>query len=104
MSQITAGLIDAINESNSMKGDINSTMDNIILEAEESEYRPVMDLYKEKVRKFRSILNKPLPEEQICVRKVCFKDGEELCQIIAEGISVEWEDEKEEEEGVGNIA
>jgi hypothetical protein len=56
-----------------------------------------MDLYKEKVRKFRTVFNKPVPEDPIYVRKVCFKNGEELCQTIAEGISIEWEDEKEEE-------
>ena len=75
-----------------MKNDIHTSMSTIILEAEESEYRPVMDLYKEKVRKFRNVLNEPAPEEPIYVRKVCFKNGEELCDAIADGISVEWED------------
>ena len=63
VSQMSKGLSEAVAESNSMKEDIHASLNSIIMDANEAEYRPVMDLYKDKVRKYKAVLSKPVPQE-----------------------------------------
>lgn len=46
---------DALLNSENMKKDINESLNEVILEASEYEFRPVMDLYKTNLTKFKGI-------------------------------------------------
>lgn len=78
-----------------MRDDIVSSMNSVILEVLDREFRSVMDQYYENLDKFKAITNAP-PTEEIKVRTLSFKDGETVCQALIDGLVIEWEDEGEQ--------
>lgn len=94
---------DALKNSENMRKDINESLSEVILDAPEYEFRPVMDLYKSNISKFRAIY----PDQQslnIKTKSLRFRGDEEaVCQKLLEELIVEWDEqegkcESEEEE------
>ena len=80
-----------------MREDIVSSMNSVILEVLDREFRSVMDQYYENLDKFKAITNAPSTEE-VRVRTLSFRDGETVCQALIDGLVIEWEDECEQAE------
>lgn len=57
-----------------MREDIVSSMNSVILEVLDREFRSVMDQYYENMDKFKAIANSPTAEE-VKVRTLTFRDG-----------------------------
>lgn len=80
-----------------MREDIVSSMNSVILEVLDREFRSVMDQYYENLDKFKAISSNP-HEEEVKVRTLSFRDGESVCHALLEGLVIEWDDECEQTE------
>lgn len=94
---------DALKNSENMRKDINESLSEVILDAPEYEFRPVMDLYKSNISKFRAIYQDQ-QSLNIKTKSLRFRGDEEaVCQKLLEELIVEWDEqegkcESEEEE------
>lgn len=69
MSKIDSALTD----SKRMKEDILESMNIILNESKEEQFRPIMDNYQSNLRDYRGLVNK-IPVEAIEMRRLDFKD------------------------------
>lgn len=69
MSKIDSALTD----SKRMKEDILESMNIILNESKEEQFRPIMDNYQSNLRDYRGLVNK-IPVETIEMRRLDFKD------------------------------
>ena len=75
---------DALTNSENMKKDINESLNEVILDASEYEFRPVMDLYKSNLNKFRSI-SQDKTSHEVRTKSLKFRGDEEaVCQKLLE--------------------
>ncbi len=80
-----------------MKEDILSSMNSVILEVLDHEFRSVMNQYYGNLDGFKNICGMK-QEQPIKVRTLSFKDSEAVCQNLIEGLVIEWNDEENAQE------
>lgn len=80
---------EALKDSNSMKEDIVSSMNSVILEVMDHEFRSVMNQYYNNLDNIREICTSKC-ETRIKVKTLSFKDSDAVCQDLIEGLTVEW--------------
>lgn len=64
-----------------MKDDILASMNSVILEVMDHQFRSVMNQYYNNLNNFKEICNSK-KEDPIKVRTLSFKDGESACQNL----------------------
>ena len=75
-----------------MKNDVVESMDIILYDSEEHTYRPIMDNYQKKLRDYRSMTGEPIQPPRD-MRRLGFKDAEQACNALEEGLQMQWEGE-----------
>lgn len=92
----TVSLLETINEaisdSKMMKEDILSSL-HLIRDAEEKDYRPIMESYKKNAKKFKTTSNSITPPP-IQLTPLHFVDATEALQTMLNAICVIWPDEE----------
>lgn len=86
MSKIDSALTD----SKRMKEDIVESMNIILNESREEQFRPIMDNYQTNMRDYRGLASKT-PAEPIHMRRLDFRDPEAACKALEEGLQMHWE-------------
>jgi hypothetical protein len=90
-SRENGGKIDsALADSKRMKEDIVESMNIILNESREEQFRPIMDNYQANLRDYRSLASKT-PADPILMRRLDFRDPEAACKALEDGLQMQWE-------------
>ncbi len=68
-----------------MKDDIIESMNIILHESDEEQFRPIMTNYQMKLKEYKGFGSK-VENEVINMRKLEFKDPEKACKALDEGL------------------
>ena len=77
----------ALTDSKRMKEDIVESMNIILNESKQEQFRPIMDNYQSNLRDYPSLANKT-PAQSIEMRRLDFKDPEAACKALEEGLQM----------------
>lgn len=91
-------LENALGDSKRMKDDIVDSMNIILNESEEEQFRPIMNNYQQNLRDYKNLTNK-LQLPPIAMRRLDFKDPEVACNALEEGLQIHWEEKQDSEMG-----
>lgn len=80
-------------DSKRMKEDIIESMNIILHESEEEQFRPIMNNYQMNLRDYKGLGSKT-QSEPISMRRLDFRDPEQACNALEEGLQIHWEDKK----------
>lgn len=80
----------ALADSKRMKEDIVESMNIILNESREDQFRPIMDNYQANLRDYRAMAAKTTAEP-IQTRRLDFRDPEIACKALEEGLMMHWE-------------
>ena len=73
-----------------MKDDIIESMNIILRESDEEQYRPIMDNYQANLKTHRN-MSSNLQSQEINMRRLDFRDPEEACDALEDGLQIHWE-------------
>ena len=94
-NEIAGKLETAFTDSQRMKDDICESMDIILFESDEKQYRPVMTNYQNTLKDYKQLSSK-VQNLGIEMRRLNFKDPEAACNALEEGLQIQWREEKME--------
>jgi len=77
-----------------MKDDIVESMDIILFESDEKQYRPVMTNYQNSLKEYKQLGSKA-QSQSIEMRRLDFKDPEVACNALEEGLQIHWQDSQQ---------
>ncbi len=72
-----------------MKDDILESMNIILNESDEEQFRPIMNNYQTNLKDYRNLANK-ISVQPVSMRKLQFKDPENACNALEEGLQIHW--------------
>lgn len=81
----------SISDSNNMKEDILSSMNSVIIDVKEEDFRSVMSHYYSTLSELNqtSQVNR---DKEIKVRTLSFKNEDNVCEALVKGLVIEWDD------------
>jgi|JI10StandDraft_1071094.scaffolds.fasta_scaffold2413585_1 hypothetical protein len=82
-----------MNDSKRMKEDIIESMNIILHESEEEQFRPIMNNYQMNLKEHK-VLGSKTQSEPINMRRLDFRDPEQACHALEEGLQIHWEDKR----------
>jgi hypothetical protein len=95
-NEAVSRLDNAITDSKRMKDDIIESMNIILHESDEEQYRPIMNNYQVNLKVHKN-LGSSTQCQPIAMRRLDFKDPEQACNALEEGLQIHWEGKKEME-------
>jgi len=76
-------------DSKRMKDDIIESMNTILHESDEEQYRPIMNNYQSNLKNHKNLGNN-MQTEPISMRRLDFRDPEQACKALEEGLQIHW--------------
>ena len=76
-------------DSKRMKDDIIESMNIILHESDEEQYRPIMNNYQSNLKNHKNLGNN-IQSQPISMRRLDFRDPEQACSALEEGLQIHW--------------